>query len=902
MPALAAVALSAAPAAAAAASRPMLDAKVVYSSQRTVVRRRSVKVAASVRRTGLVRLFVTFRPYAKRAPTEVVTRLREVRLRAGSPRRVSLALNRAGMRQMRGCTGGRLVVTAARIASPAGRPGKAVRRSAKLRRDASACRKGGSGGGSGGGGSGGGGGGGGSGGGGSTGGGGSGGGGSQAPIDYAPANADRCDWLDEADCLYPFPNDRFTVADPTTDTKRRLDFNPLSMPRNVEGKPIDPLPYGRVDGFSPGQAMITRVPGLDSPAAFRKTGAVPIDDMADAFRPTQPVVLIDTKTRARHLVWAELDSNPLRSDPPQPEAVTLLIRPGENLVEGRRYVVALRNMRDAPGKVLPANLAFRVYRDGIPTTSDAVEARRPSFESMFRTLAEAGIERDDLYRAWDFTVASERSLSERMLSIRDDAFAKLGDTNLKDMKIQGDAPAFQVTSVESYTPEQNSRLLKAIHGTYTVPCYLNVPECPSGSTFAFDPTKTNGPPTAIPGNTMQARFTCIVPRAAVDKPARSSLYGHGLLGSRGEAFQGQLQNFASEHDVVFCATDWIGMACADLPSDNPEDLDDYAGVLFEQVGRGAAPQPTNCDYGTVVGILHDLSLFPALTDRVQQGMLNFLYLGRLMIHPDGLSSDPELQVGPGGRSAIDTAHGRMYYDGNSQGGIIGGALAAFMVDGDRATLGVPGMNYSTLLTRSVDWGTGKQPEPEADLPEYSWFMYSSYTSQVQRPLVLGLIQILWDRAEANGYAHHMTTDPYPNTPPHEVMLHVGLGDHQVAQIAAEVEARTIGARARFPWAEPGRDLDRGSPIYGVPPIESYPYAGSAIVLWDIGPPRTIGDRLRGTKPPPNENVPPDGSDQDPHELPRRQPAARQQKSAFFAPGGMVIDVCGAGPCLADPTL
>jgi hypothetical protein len=32
-------------------------------------------------------------------------------------------------------------------------------------------------------------------------------------------------------------------------------------------------------------------------------------------------------------------------------------------------------------------------------------------------------------------VASERSLTERMLHIRDDAFARLGDTNLKDLKV-----------------------------------------------------------------------------------------------------------------------------------------------------------------------------------------------------------------------------------------------------------------------------------------------------------------------------------------------------------------------------------------------------------------------------------------------------------------------------------
>ena len=52
---------------------------------------------------------------------------------------------------------------------------------------------------------------------------------------------------------------------------------------------------------------------------------------------------------------------------------------------------------------------------------------------------------------------------------------------------------------------------------------------------------------------------------------------------------------------------------------------------------------------------------------------------------------------------------RLFYDGNSQGGIIGGALIAVEPDLDRGVLGVPGMNYSTLLTRSTDFGTGSRP-------------------------------------------------------------------------------------------------------------------------------------------------------------------------------------------------
>ena len=52
---------------------------------------------------------------------------------------------------------------------------------------------------------------------------------------------------------------------------------------------------------------------------------------------------------------------------------------------------------------------------------------------------------------------------------------------------------------------------------------------------------------------------------------------------------------------------------------------------------------------------------------------------------------------------IDTS--KLYYNGNSQGGILGGALTAVSPDFTRASLGVPAMGYSTLLTRSIDFDT-----------------------------------------------------------------------------------------------------------------------------------------------------------------------------------------------------
>jgi hypothetical protein len=403
--------------------------------------------------------------------------------------------------------------------------------------------------------------------------------------------------------------------------------------------------------------------------------------------------------------------------------------------------------------------------------------------------------------------------------------------------------------------------MRQVEGRVTVPCYLNVPGCGTGGVFHYDGQL----PAAMPGNTAQARFTCNIPRVAADgRRLRPGIYGHGLLGSRGEVNQGQLKRLSNTYGFVFCATDWIGMACTDLPGLPPGE-EDVADLL---AGKLVVP---DCDIPVVGTILLDITNFPKLGDRVQQGMLNQLFLGRAMIHPDGLAADPAFAVN--GKPVIDTR--RLYYDGNSQGGIIGGALIAVAPDLNRGVIGVPGMNYSTLLRRSVDFD------------QYAQILYNAYPDERERPVLLQLLQMLWDRAEADGYAQHMTNDPLPNTPKHRVLMHVGLGDHQVSTYAAKVEARTIGAHALAPWAAPGRDSDR-RPLFGLPAIRGKTYAGSAIVLFDSGSPV-----------PPKAELPP-REGQDPHEFPRRSKLGMRQKDAFLRPRGKVIDVCGGQPCTTSP--
>jgi len=708
-----------------------------------------------------------------------------------------------------------------------------------------------------------------------------------------PTNLQGCDPLDTAQCLLPYPNDWFTRPDPTSATGRRLDLPLLGMPRNVAGKPIEPQEWNRSDGFSAGAQILTVVPGMTKNSDLVPSGLPPVTDLAMNAEPDLGVVLLDEETGRRWPVWVEIDQY-TQEDGALPAGTVgsvrqdLMIHPAENLADGHRYVVALRHLVTDDGTVAEAPAAFASYRDG---TAPASDPRRAHMEHLFTTLAKAGVDRHDLYLAWDFTTASTRNVTGRLLAMRDDAFAQLGDTKLADGKVEGHAPAFTVDSVTDLSRAQDPKIARRITGHFTVPCYLaasceppvkcdtvtqgTFDTCPEPSQFALDPSNPDATPTQTPGQTYSANFICNVGRTAYEdhQLLRPVEYGHGLFGSAGEVNSDPQETMADEHGMLYCATDWFGMASFDIPN--------------------------------AVIALNDLSRFPLLTDRVQEGELAFLYLARLMVHPQGFAANPAFQW-PGGKTFVDTR--QAFYDGNSQGGIYGGTVCAVSVDVRRCVLGVPGMDYSILLPRSSDYVATQpltaydptkvdptDPTSAIDQIGYSQILDNAYPDQSQRMLILDLIQTLWDRSDPDGYATHMTGG-LPDTPTHQVLLQVAYGDHQVANITAETEARTIGARGAYPPLVSQRYAPYHDPFWDIAALDpSTPWPGSAIVLFDSGPAGNVPSAgHHGTEPPPAADIP-NRSGEDPHEAPRRATCGQQQKADFLAVGGAVTLPCGGPP-------
>src|SRR5262249_11490331 len=191
---------------------------------------------------------------------------------------------------------------------------------------------------------------------------------------------------------------------------------------------------------------------------------------------------------------------------------------------------------------------------------------------------------------------------------------------------------FMVTQVENNV---NDQIFRRVTGTFTIPNYLTGDGGP-GNRFDYAP---GAGPDALPvrNGDVTAGFICNIPRAATADgndpvhPARGGIYGHGLLGSNDEVNAGNVETMSNTYDFVFCATKWAGFS---------ED-----------------------DIGAAITALQDISNFPKIADRTQQGFLNFLFLARLVKDPRGFASDPAFQAGASHTPVLD---GTVFYDGNSQ--------------------------------------------------------------------------------------------------------------------------------------------------------------------------------------------------------------------------------------------
>ena len=204
-------------------------------------------------------------------------------------------------------------------------------------------------------------------------------------------------------------------------------------------------------------------------------------------------MVVDEQTGRRQLIWSELDANAKT-----PQTTNLLIHGGKAFADGHTYIVALRNLRDGAGHLIPAPKWFERLRDKKRLQANK-RSQQTRYVRIFAALAKAGVRRGNLYEAWDFTVASRENQTGRLLSIRNSAFAQLGDKTLGDGKVTGHAPRYTITQTKTILPQ-----LSAVVGTFDVPCYLV--QCGTTATtgFHYSSHKTDALPATSPSRRSSA--------------------------------------------------------------------------------------------------------------------------------------------------------------------------------------------------------------------------------------------------------------------------------------------------------------------------------------------------------------------------------------------------------------
>jgi len=457
-----------------------------------------------------------------------------------------------------------------------------------------------------------------------------------------PAGTPGCDPLQPEVCSLPWPSNLYLKPDQDRATGYSIDFGPASLPVNMEGKPIDPTAWRRMDGYSVATPIVVYFRDIDTTQMASEA------TLTASLAQDAPVVLLQVSADKVERIpyWVELD----HSEIDDPHNRALFIRPAVLLRESTRYVVALRNIKNTSGKPFDPSPAFAALRGG-DTAGTPLAARQPRFDEIFAILDKQGIASSELTLAWDFVTASGDAMHGRMLAMRDQAFAALPD-----------GPSMTVAKVEEFTPQQNADIALSITGTFHVPSFMDPFQVREQTGYRFH-YGADGKPAQNGWNDVP--FWIRVPRSALDGTPHSLMqYGHGLNGTGSQVNGGFNSRIADKHHVIFFACNWTGMSEADVP------------ILFQMI--------------------FDLSHFEALADHMHQGIVESLLLARAMQHR--FVQLPELA-----KYNLKLAPGEVFYSGISQGGIYGATYMALSQDVARGHLGVPGNNYSLLLQRSSDF-------------------------------------------------------------------------------------------------------------------------------------------------------------------------------------------------------
>ncbi|MAB36011.1 MAG: hypothetical protein CL975_01635, partial [Euryarchaeota archaeon] len=516
----------------------------------------------------------------------------------------------------------------------------------------------------------------------------------------------------------PFPSAAFLTSDSQSLTGFRVDIQGEAIPDSASAPSNEFHMINSRDGHSPASQIFTTFSSLPDVSNLASQ-----EDVSASVETGHGSVLLNMDTGEITQHWIEISS---RTQDGEPTLVHL--RSLRGLEHNTQYAVAFRGLIDSDGIQVEPFISFKALRDGVLTDSNQIEESRPGYESMFSALSEVGFERSSLQSAWWFHTASTESLTDNLISMRDDASQRLGDAGL----------GCNVTSVDENYGDDNSTL-RRISGTITTPHYLQ-------STY---------PPTAMTrddvGNPKfnfmnEVIFTLTIPMSSAEnsQPAPLVVLGHGFLGD-GEGMVSGFRGWANQSGVATIGTDFKGWS-----SDG-----DFDAVTFG---------------------LMNVNYLQHQSERLQQSVINHLAMIRTI---KGVCSDlPEFYHN--GTNLVDTSD--VDYMGVSLGGIRGPSMLSLIPEMDRGVLWVAGSSFSFIAERSTQYTQF----------EGLFSSSLAYESTMDRSILIALMQSMWDTTEPETYLPFREGGLEGELHPYEILYLVSINDAQVTTLSADRASRTSG--------------------------------------------------------------------------------------------------------------
>lgn len=631
-----------------------------------------------------------------------------------------------------------------------------------------------------------------------------------------------------ADCMLPYPSDFFRVPDAAMPGGFRVEHNGSAKMLTADGYSADVNDWKPTDGFSRAPPILAL---LGAPVTDE--GLVRIfDDRAATTKPESKTILLDTETGALVPHFVDLDG---RAEDRTRQAI--ILRPEVVLEEQRRYVVALQGFTGDDGEPVPAPEGFRRLREGRGAEDPALKELQARYdEEVFPLLEEAGVAREGLQLAWDFTTGADAVIHDDMLRARELALQWLEDHE----------PSVEITFVDE--PDDQPKVWRFVYGRVTGPRVVE--DDRPGAELARDEdgvVRLNGETTF--------EFRALIPASVRDRYAPGLLlhYGHGFFGGQEELEGGGSKTLHDHIGAVGFAIDWLGMAS--------EDMGEVIGAVGEQVDRAAA-----------------------FSTRVPQAMVNWLVLTAAIAGPlqeeaafhrpddpsaPGVVVDPE-DAGATNAGALVYDPSRTHFLGISMGHILGGVLTALNPAIERAVLHVGGAGFAQMMFRALPFDG------------FLLFMDITLPDPLDQQKLGATMQRHLDRIDPITWARYVLDDELPFGPPgraseRRVLLQPGIADTQVPNFASYLHARALGIPLVLPKVES---------VWGLDEVSS-PHEGSGLFQFDLGidPGFYAEARSKGEKTVVHDEL-------------RLHPEPGEQMRVFLEEG-RIVSPCD-GPCTLTP--